>query len=961
MTRTRTLAWVITMSAGCASHATPSPSLPAPACSARPESAHHFVVDELERDDTQGFVWGAADLHAHPAGHLALGGQDDGTGGVLWGRPDTDHPGTLRQEHGRIWLGPGDSCDGETHLRATPDVAARLTQSLVFSFIGDEGNRAHSAMYGRPGASGGTGADVPTTPTGATCTTPRAEVDAWIGDAGHPDAQVTDGGVPNLADAAGPTSAVDVRSPFGAWPHAQDLYHQQMYVEMLRRAWEGGLRMMFASIQENQSLATIMGISLAPGPLALDPQRDVVSVERQLAFIENMVRENEDFLRIVTTPREARDAIRQGRLALVLSVEIDWLPLDVVRRLHDEHGVVHIVPIHLADNPVGGTAAYTPVFNMHSALFQRALGAPGLAYFQLTRDECIARRPQPPLTPSLDLGLLFLPNEMDTAPYFALGYESCDTCAAPSPRTLDVTGSRNATGVTRMSHIRALMRMGMLVDVVHMSIASALDTMQEAEHWGYPLLDTHTGVSRAGHRVGQDRELPLAIARRIYRNQHGIVGLGTGPHGAVVRPLYAATGAPLVMLSPGATQALPTPTVPPSARCTTENLAALPDDARICVSSNACGGALGMVRVRACDGSAEDYDITDGCTPVLTRPAERGVELIQYRQSRDPWCTTAIETRCSEPNLVDAGTDDANGLVIDARIDSRGTTLCSFALPLLPAGATRRPDTDLAAGLCPARTEGCFGDEGTPADAVSVPAVVPGRHVIRVRAMPHGGFANRVRGGSAFYTGADVIVRLVFADAAHTSLDVSLNHRGLWVGDGTFTEYRVIDVDAPLASVSISMSNDDPRPHGWSLDTLTIDEVEDPILAWAREYAAIRDEIARAGTTATAVDPVVMAIGTDQNGFAPQFPISGLALDRGDCDPFQVCSTETGECAALRMAERGVADYAMLAEFLSALGTADRLLGHDAAHSVQDAVFSSADALVRTWEIAEIRAASVPP
>ncbi len=907
---------------------------PPPECTPRRGDAAPIVVDEGGTDPPRGdSVWGAADLHVHPAGHLVMGGRDDGSGGVLFGRPDP-----ARQEHGRVWVGPEDSCDGETHLRATPDVATRLTQSLVFSILGGEGRRAHTAMHAR--TDGPHEAEL-LRDGGAPRDAGRA------GDAGTSRACIDAGEVPDIG-----TPSFRRNSPFESWPHGQDIYHQQMYVEMVRRAWEGGLRLMFASITDNQSLARVMGITVAPGPLELDPSFEVESVERQLAFIESVVRDNSDFMAIVTSPGQARDVIRGGRLAVVLALEMDWLPIEEVRRLRDQHGFRSIIPIHVADNPVGGAAAYTPVFNMHSALYSRAFGAPELEYFELMRDSCLLGRAAPPLRPNLELGLLLLPTEMPAAEYLTLGYESCDTCASGSPRPVDLRGHRNARGLRNTAYVRELMRMGMLVDVVHMSIAAASDTLAEAERWDYPVIDTHTGVSHAGERVGFDRDLPMGLARRIYRNRHGIVGLGTrGGEARVLDTIYHGEGAPLASLQPGVVQRLDVPTC--AAFCTGEEIGPA---SRVCVTPPpACDGCrLGLVRARFCDGSGVDLELSDEqgaqrCTDALGARAA-SIASLELRMAREGWCGVCASEGC-EGDYVSHDCDAAEAAATRPVLRTGGDDCAlrfpaggsSDALSARPVELLERPCDRVA----------CFGPATLEPDpAPRERAVVPGRHVLRIRAIPEAGFTVRTRGSSAFYQGADVLVTLGIAEIAEP-ITVSLNHGGLWIGDTEYDEYVVVDSAEPelhLTGVWVSMQGSDPRPYPWKLASLRVDVIEDPVLAWARNYAQLREEVAAASTDAPEMPPtdVVFAIGTDMNGFAPQFPVSA-SEPRDACVPFEMCSTETGVCQPLTLRQRGLANYALLADFFAALPD-----------EVADAVLSSADATIRVWEHAEARAGSVP-
>ena len=87
------------------------------------------------------------------------------------------------------------------------------------------------------------------------------------------------------------------------------------------------------------------------------------------------------FYRIVYSSAEARQAIQAGQLAVVLGTEVDteWgcnttnpgctdaLVVQQVQRYHDL-GIRVVYPVHIVDNAFGGSALYTPIFELNNLL-----------------------------------------------------------------------------------------------------------------------------------------------------------------------------------------------------------------------------------------------------------------------------------------------------------------------------------------------------------------------------------------------------------------------------------------------------------------------------------------------------------------------------------------------------------------------------------------------------------------
>ena len=167
--------------------------------------------------------------------------------------------------------------------------------------------------------------------------------------------------------AHGPVGSIGFR-PATAWPNARDIIHQEMNVSSIRRAYEGGLRLMIAATTDNQAISALLAGPNVDDGFVPNPKADYLSARAQLTLIQDMVEQNATWMRIAKAPREARKIIESGRLAIVLSLEMDGMDSDDVEELDRDFGVRHMFPIHLVDNAVGGTAANGDLFNAASSV-----------------------------------------------------------------------------------------------------------------------------------------------------------------------------------------------------------------------------------------------------------------------------------------------------------------------------------------------------------------------------------------------------------------------------------------------------------------------------------------------------------------------------------------------------------------------------------------------------------------
>lgn len=114
---------------------------------------------------------------------------------------------------------------------------------------------------------------------------------------------------------------------FADWPTYSSLTHQQMYYKWVERAWRGGQRIMVNDMVSNPGLCPILGVVAGPNRYGCD---DMDTVRRQIAAAYDL----QDFIdrqyggpgrgwyRIVTSPEQARRVIADGKLAVVLGVEV---------------------------------------------------------------------------------------------------------------------------------------------------------------------------------------------------------------------------------------------------------------------------------------------------------------------------------------------------------------------------------------------------------------------------------------------------------------------------------------------------------------------------------------------------------------------------------------------------------------------------------------------------------------
>ncbi len=302
---------------------------------------------------------------------------------------------------------------------------------------------------------------------------------------------------------------------FEGWPRYDTLIHQQAYVDWVRRAWQGGLRLVQMDVQNTPFLGTAYAsanglfVTGERTPVALD---DAAALPLQLGaartFFEGPAA---DFAAIARTPVEARRIIAAGKLAVVLGIEVESLgnfaresqlepgSVHALTKTLWEAGVRHVVPIHLTRNAFGHPAVFNPTLN--------AMNFADTGAFYATAD-------------AFDAGVRFDPAHASGGGIVGLiEFAGRLQGKAPFPFARAIAASEGLSDAGTQ-FVEELLRSGFIVDVEHMSARAADETLALAVAAKTPVMSSHADFRDLsfGTRVtfrdgGYDAEVnPLAFA-----------------------------------------------------------------------------------------------------------------------------------------------------------------------------------------------------------------------------------------------------------------------------------------------------------------------------------------------------------------------------------------------------------------------------------------------------------------
>ena len=310
---------------------------------------------------------------------------------------------------------------------------------------------------------------------------------------GHP-------AVTNLMAVLGAGHAVGGYPAFDGWPAYDSYTHQQSYADWLKRAVDGGLRLMVMYAVNSELMCNATWLlnykqfdPTGATALAAPNCDDMYAVDQQIAQARAMEQyiDHESggpgtgWYRIVYSAAQARQVMQSGKLAVVLGIEVQSLFNCQVGRFCDaahvrsqldryhQLGVRQIIPIHNTNNQFGGTAIYGNVFNVNNKFLTDQWLTPG---------ECLEGGINFRLSgiPSHTLAgqlLASLP-ELGAPPVYPNGFGHC-----------------NREGLTPLGAllIQQMMHKKMVIDVDHTSQRSMRDIFSLTSQYGYPVVASHTG------------------------------------------------------------------------------------------------------------------------------------------------------------------------------------------------------------------------------------------------------------------------------------------------------------------------------------------------------------------------------------------------------------------------------------------------------------------------------------
>jgi hypothetical protein len=313
---------------------------------------------------------------------------------------------------------------------------------------------------------------------------------------------------------------------FDKWPVWNDLTHQKMWIEWIRRAHQGGLRVMVALAHNNKTLGDMVA---GPGDYPTD---DKWSADKQIGEIRDFVMRHVDFMEVARSSADVHRIVSANKLAVIIGIEVDHIgnfpaagvpvlgpppppprDADVIAEIDRLYGedVRYIFPIHLLDNAFGGSAAYMNLFNVsnlredgHSYALVCASADDNIGYSYNNDD--------------LDFTNILGQLAKTGVAVASISYPPCQW------------GQKNSLGLTPSGvvAIKQMMRRGMLIDIDHMSQAAADQMLALATEFNYPVNSGHNGLRGALGCGSQNERALRADQYAKIGSLHGMAGVGSG-------------------------------------------------------------------------------------------------------------------------------------------------------------------------------------------------------------------------------------------------------------------------------------------------------------------------------------------------------------------------------------------------------------------------------------------------
>jgi hypothetical protein len=191
-----------------------------------------------------------------------------------------------------------------------------------------------------------------------------------------------------------------------------------------------------------------------------------------------------------------------------------------IDRLYNK-GVRYIFPLHLVDNPFGGAAAYESLFDVSSL---RESGHP--------YDLVCAQPDQHPedkdIRDSNNGGFTYDNSGLNLESWLAqIGKTGFAVVAISAPKCPPGVGHKNSLALTQSGQVamKEMMRLGMLIDIDHMSQATADGALTLAKQFSYPVNSGHNSVRCIAPGTCTERSM-RADQYQTIGLLHGMAGVG---------------------------------------------------------------------------------------------------------------------------------------------------------------------------------------------------------------------------------------------------------------------------------------------------------------------------------------------------------------------------------------------------------------------------------------------------
>lgn len=324
---------------------------------------------------------------------------------------------------------------------------------------------------------------------------------------------------------------------FTYWPSFCSIFHQQMWVDWIKRAHEGGLNIIVALATHSHCMADAAETS--------GPYDDKTVMDNSIEGIKALV-QHSTFMEIAFGPADVRRIVKAGKLAVIIGIEMDnignfyqpivttpkskvlYNPNPTLQQVKDEvdrlwnSGVRYILPIHTTNNIFGGAAIYESSFNIANKYNTQQEFVPEAVSVQQTGIRFQLAHPivHNNIESNLMVKIVFdmvggiLPENVN--PSRKENYSFWEVKQGE--------GHRNSLGLTQMGKqaIAYMMQKGMMIDIDHMSEKGVTELMGFALKNDYPLNSGHNEFRDEG---GTENNRTYQQYQNILQTG-GMIGLG---------------------------------------------------------------------------------------------------------------------------------------------------------------------------------------------------------------------------------------------------------------------------------------------------------------------------------------------------------------------------------------------------------------------------------------------------